>query len=101
MGDRSAFRSTLYLLQDATIIATLYALRPYFCFAWWAPTRLLWWNLVRRHLRHARFQLVQTSFRLLRIERTLSTLRLLSPSLKDAQHLGNVFVVRGKRRSRC
>ena len=49
--DRSAFRSTLYLLQDLTILATLYALRPYFCFAWWAPTRLLWWNLVRPWVR--------------------------------------------------
>lgn len=44
--EKSAVRSTYYLIRDFAIIGALYLLRPYFCFAWWAPTRFIWWNLV-------------------------------------------------------
>jgi len=36
----------MYLLQDLAIIGALYYMRPWFCFAWWSPLRLLWWNMV-------------------------------------------------------
>jgi len=44
--EKSAARSVYYLIQDLAILAVLYQARPYFCFAWWAPTRFIWWNLV-------------------------------------------------------